>query len=987
MIGSTISHYKILEKLGEGGMVVVYKAEDTKLHRLVALKFLPRHLTADKEAMGRFEREAQSAAILNHPHIVTIYEINEYERQVFIAMEYLRGRTLSDLIHRSHLPDDDSLKPSPLSLGDIISIITQIAEGLAEAHKKDIIHRDIKPQNILVDENGQARIMDFGLAKLKGISSLTREASTLGTTRYMSPEQVSGKEVDQRSDVWSLGVVLYEMLTGQPPFKGDYEQAVLYSILNENPEPLTSYRQNIPAHLMKVVSKSLEKNPNNRYQNASEMITDLKVRSVSHQKKGGILIKKLKKPLIGIPVLLLTILIAFCSIYYYQHTAKIRWAKKDLLPRINNLAGQGIDRYPDAYHLAVAAEKYIPRDPDLINVLLKVSVMPSILTGPPGAAVYIQRYDSTKQDWTYLGITPIEKIRMPAGFFRFRLEKEGFERVLAASANFDLNLVSENLILPGKLERKLDQKGSLPPGMVRVTSTIVDSNIRIDDFLMDRYEVTNKQYKEFIDRGGYQKKEYWKNKFIRNGKEYTWEQAMKEFVDQTGRPGPAAWQAGDYPEGEDDHPVGGISWYEAAAYAEYAGKFLPSGVHWGIARGEYTSWLYGKSFSTHFTPQSNFKGKGPEPAGYNTAITPFGLYDMGGNVREWCWNQTGKGRLIRGGAWDDIPYMFGNYSQLSPFDRSSKNGFRCVRYLDPDKIPPEVLAPIEVEESIDYYRMKPVPDPIFQVYRDQFSYDPGDLNARVEWRKETDRNWIQEKISFAAAYEKERVVVYLFLPENSRPPYHTIIYFPTASAQIYRSSENLESYFEFAMYLSSLVKNGRVVVYPIYKGTFERGDETGLVPDENSHQYAELFIKMIKDLRRCIDYLETRKDIDKEKLAYLGISWGAKFGAIIPAVEERLKVSILNVGGLWNEGRSEIRPINYVGRVKIPTLMLNGRYDMTFSYELSVKPMFDLLGTPPEQKELKLYPYDHIIPRNEFIRETLNWLDKYLGPVLNTSNH
>jgi len=191
----------------------------------------------------------------------------------------------------------------------------------------------------------------------------------------------------------------------------------------------------------------------------------------------------------------------------------------------------------------------------------------------------------------------------------------------------------------------------------------------------------------------------------------------------------------------------------------------------------------------------------------------------------------------------------------------------------------------------------------------------------------------------------------------------------------------MELYFEFDLYLSALVKNGRAVVYPIYKGTFERGDEILAGLDENSHQYAEYFIKMVKDLKRCIDYLETRPDIDTGKLAYLGFSWGAKFGAIIPAVEERLKVSVLNAGGLWDYGRPEIQPINYVGRIKIPTLMLNGKYDMSFSYELSVKPMFDLLGTPPDQKELKLYPTDHVTPRTEFIKETLNWLDKYLGPV------
>jgi dienelactone hydrolase len=906
---------------------------------------------------------------------------------VFIAMEYIKGRTLFELIYDRKTPGNKILKSNLLPLNDIISIITQIAEGLAEAHKKDIIHRDIKLQNILIDEKGQTRILDFGLAKLKGVSSLTRESSTLGTTQYMSPEQVLGKEVDQRSDIWSLGVILYEMLCGQPPFKGDYDQAVLYSILNEQPQTLTSYHQNIPTHLMTLIDKTLEKNPNNRYQNLGDLLIDLKRLTTRQQEGEHKFIKILKKPLIGIPVLLILAFVILIGIMHYQYRTRAQWAREILLPQINQLARNGIDSYGESYQLAVEAEKYIPQDSDLVKIFTKISVIPSILTEPPGAAIFIQRYDSLQQNWQYLGTTPIEKIRMPAGFFRFRMEKEGFETVLAGSACFDFNLVRKDIMIPVKLVRKLDQKGEIPSGMLRVSGTVIEDNIKIDDFFIDKYEVTNKQYKEFIDRGGYQKREYWKQKFFEEEMEFSWEQAMKEFVDQTGRPGPATWQAGDYPEGNENFPVAGISWYEAAAFAEFAGKSLPSGVHWSIASGAYTSWIHGASFSTYFTPQSNFKGKGSEPVGNNPAITPFGLYDMGGNVREWCWNQTQKGKLIRGGAWDDIPYMFGNYSQLSPFDRSPKNGFRCVRYINPDKIPLKVLEPIVIEESINYYKISPVPDPIFKIYRDQFAYDQSDLNARIEWKNETARDWIQEKISFDAAYEKERVVAYLFLPKNSKLPYQTVIYFPTSSAQINKSSNNLESQFEFDMYLSILVKNGRAVVYPIYKGTFERGDETLSTLDENSHQYTELFIKMVKDLKRSIDYLETRPDIDTGKLAYLGVSWGAKFGAIIPAVEERLKVSILNVGGLWNDGRPEIQPINYLGRIKIPTLMLNGKYDMSFSYELSVKPMFDLLGTPPDQKELILYLCDHIIPRTEFIKETLNWFDKYLGPVQKILNH
>ena len=232
MTGNIISHYRISwENFGEGGMGEVYLAEDAKLERQVALKFLPRHLTADKEARERFEREAKAAAALNHPNIVTVHEIGEHEGQVFIAMEYVEGRTLKELISGDLSP----ITHHPLPITQVIEIASQIASGLAAAHAKGIVHRDVKPQNILVDRNNHVKILDFGLAKLKGVSPLTKESSTLGTVHYMSPEQTMGKEVDQRTDIWSLGVVLYEMLTGKLPFKGDYEQAVIYSILNEEP--------------------------------------------------------------------------------------------------------------------------------------------------------------------------------------------------------------------------------------------------------------------------------------------------------------------------------------------------------------------------------------------------------------------------------------------------------------------------------------------------------------------------------------------------------------------------------------------------------------------------------------------------------------------------------------------------------------------------------------------------------------------------------
>jgi dienelactone hydrolase len=354
---------------------------------------------------------------------------------------------------------------------------------------------------------------------------------------------------------------------------------------------------------------------------------------------------------------------------------------------------------------------------------------------------------------------------------------------------------------------------------------------------------------------------------------------------------------------------------------------------------------------------------------------------MAGNVREWCWNEAPMGRVIRGGAWDDNTYEFGTVRQAPPMDRSPKNGFRCAVYPEPEKIPAAAFQFESLVEPKDFYKETPVPDAVFQVYKEQFSYDKTNLNERVESRQESPGGWIQEKITFDAAYGGERIIAYLFLPKETRPPYQTVIYFPGSASLSTKSSENLENYYEFPLFLSFIVKNGRAALYPVYKGTFERGDPAllSIHGGADSYAYTEFLTQIVKDFRRCIDYLEMRPDIDSSKIAYYGMSWGGGLGAVIPAVEERIKVSILVGGGLGKRGRPEAYELNYVTRVKTPTLMLNGKYDA--GIEISIKPMYDLLGTPPEHKQLKLYETDHIPPRNEFIKEILAWLDKYLGPV------
>jgi tetratricopeptide (TPR) repeat protein len=344
MIGSTVSHYRILEKLGGGGMGVVYKAEDAKLKRTVALKFLPPTLTTDPEARARFIREAQAASALDHPNICTVHDVGDTDDgQTFIVMACYDGVSLKKKIDQG---------PLDIDLASDISI--QIASGLSRAHEAGIIHRDIKPANIIITERGEAKIVDFGLAKLSGRTLLTKSGTTLGTASYMSPEQARGEDVDQRTDIWSLGVVMYEMLTGRRPFASDYEQALVYSILNENPVSLRKLRPDIPAAIEQVVLRAMSKIPDERYQNADEVLADLRLLKAGEEKGGmtqaALLVKKQKRKrlvvrLSAVGVLAALLVAAFLTLH--PNTAEEALASSPKTIAVMNFENQTGDRGSD----------------------------------------------------------------------------------------------------------------------------------------------------------------------------------------------------------------------------------------------------------------------------------------------------------------------------------------------------------------------------------------------------------------------------------------------------------------------------------------------------------------------------------------------------------------------------------------------------------------------------------------------------------------
>jgi serine/threonine protein kinase len=981
LTGKKVSHYRVLEILGGGGMGLVYRAEDLKLGRRVALKFLPEELAPDAVSLERFQREARAASSLNHPNICTIHAIEEHEGQTFIVMELLEGETLRDLISAgTSSPKVSDQKGLPL--GRLLDIAIQVATGLEAAHRKGIIHRDIKPANVFVTSQGQAKILDFGLAQqhefaiaepnpsavgevrtmqeLNHNLTLTRTGLTMGTEGYMSPEQVRGDKLDARTDLFSFGMVLYEMATGQRAFGGDTVPILREAILNQTPTPVRELNNRIPSKLEKVISKALEKDRDSRYQHVKDMKVDL----IGLKRASGfsgdaslwdtvvgtspMTATLTRKPPLLISGFLLLVLAAAGAIPLLRHDAKVRWAKQEV-PRIAQLFDK--QDYAAAYRLLRQVEPYVSDDP-LLNRLLQDFYTPvSITTTPPGADVFVKLYSDVEGSWNYLGKSPLHKVVVPSwSLLRWKILKAGYNTI-------EVGDLPENGLV-------LDRQGSLPERMVRVPKGEVlaadGSPVETPGFLIDKYEVTNREFKRFVEAGGYRKPEYWKEKFVNNHREISWEEAMSEFHDATNRPGPSNWELGEYGLGQDELPVSGVSWYEASAYAAYVGKSLPTIYEWKRASRP--------GIFSDIVQISNFAGKSPAQVGSYQGLGPYGTSDMAGNVKEWCWNATGDRRYILGGGWNELPYMYTADDALSPFQRSAATGLRLVKHLNGDPYSDALMRPVEIRYK-DYTKLKPVSEKVFQVYASLYSFDREPLDPKVE-EVDTEESWRRERVTFNAAYGKERVIAYLFLPKNVRPPYETVIYFPHAGAFAPGSSKNVDLWF-----LDFIIKSGRAVIFPIYKGTYER-----FVQVDTDSQARDTMFLIQKDLARSVDYLETRPDIDRTKLAYYHISSAGPMISI--SLEKRFKTAVLVGVGIprFKIKFPEVDSVNFAPHVKIPVLMINGRYDFNLPLESS-QTLFRLLGTPTSLKRQSLLEAGHVPQRSDIIRETLDWLDRYLGPV------
>ena len=658
---------------------------------------------------------------------------------------------------------------------------------------------------------------------------------------------------------------------------------------------------------------------------------------------------------------------------YWISGADERWAQNIALPQLEEQIAT--DQWEQAYATAMTIDERLPDTGILDEYWAQFSFQIAIPSTPAGATVYRRAYDDADAEWQRLGETPIYDAAVPRGFSLIRVEKDGFDSVLRVVGRMPIDGFTNHLaavddptgtryVIPA-VNIVLDpNKGQVPADDVRVPGrriVIEGEPVQLADFRIGRYEVTNREYREFVTAGGYKRRDYWEHEFVRNGEVISWQAAMEAFTDSTGRPGPATWIAGAYPEGQDEYPVGGISWYEAMAYARFAEREVPTVHHWRQAHAVATL--------TWQVPASNIDTSGVAPVGQYHGIGWTGTWDMLGNVREWCFNAVGDNRAIVGGAWDEAQYMVQGRisapSSLPPFDRSPTNGVRLVVSHDERDEQEKLRRAVTPDEKPVV--TTPASDEVFAALLGNFDQGDEPLNASIDGT-ESIGQWTRQRISFDRG-DGERVDLLLYLPDSDASRHPTVLFWPSSLAHLLTSVD------DYRMPLDFLLRNGWAVALPVLEATFYRDR----LPASQASAVArrDQFIRQVREMRRTIDYLETRPDLNTAMLSFYGFSWGGGVGPILLAVEPRLKVGVLNQAGYWVGRSYDIDLAHYLPRVRQPVLQFNGYFDETYRYEDRAKPYFDLLGSVSKKHVVE--PTGHFAPNSVVIRETLAWLDEHLG--------
>jgi dienelactone hydrolase len=938
-------------------MARVYLAEDLKHRRKVAIKVLQESLT-HTIGVRRFLQEVEVVSSLQHPHLLTLIDSGDADGLPYFVMPYVEGQSLGELVERT----------GRLPVQQAIAIASEIADGLAYAHRHGIIHRDIKPSNILIS-GGHAVVADFGIAAALQKATdgrLTETGISLGSPTYMSPEQAVGeRDLDARTDIYSLAFVLYEMLAGITPVHGvPFQRIVTQKLTGEIP-PLSSLRSDLPPGLASAVHRALSTDRAERQATMTEFAESL-ARSASDRR-----VSRRTMALIAVG----TAIIAGGAAVWVRAERRAAWAA-ERLAEVDGLARSA--RFAAAFRLAEEIQPRLPRQDALIRLRPSFADFISIVTQPPGARVFRREVAQPNGPWVLVGTTPLDSVALPKLgtelSYRLRIELPGYERREVLP-----HLFATWGAAPALDTLRLDRVGE-KPGMVRIPGWSIrdalhsgEGTLRFADYHIGAHEVTNAEFSRFVGAGGYTNRTYWSEPFVRSGRVIPWDEGMKELRDRSGVPGPATWSGGRFPAGQDSFPVGGVSFYEAAAYARFAGASLPTSTHWqraSLRNERESSWIHRAT--------SNLAGTAPRPVGQGE-INSLGLYDVAGNVREWCVNRIGDGHLTRGASWDEDGFWVGHVVMRPDWDRSPGNGFRLAMTTDADSTLAHVTQPLALGGVRSFGARSNMTDAEFGFYRRLFEYDRTPLEARVDGRGAADSfRW--ERVSFDAPYGGERMWAYILLPKSGAGPFEPVLYWSHAGELSARSFDPL--HWSFQNFVGFLPGSGRALVFPVLAGMFERGDTSSRwQTPRKTAAYRDITIQQIKDLRRTVDYLETRGDMKVDRLGFFSFSWGSQMAPLALALEPRIKAAVLNLGGYWPVGEAfpEVELWNYAPRVRTPTLMLNGEYDSVFPLATHQKPLFDQLGTPLTDKKHVLYPTSHSVPADALARETLAWFDRYLS--------
>jgi dienelactone hydrolase len=624
------------------------------------------------------------------------------------------------------------------------------------------------------------------------------------------------------------------------------------------------------------------------------------------------------------------------------------------------------------------------------------------LIAQDGATVYFKPYDETDAPWTRAGASPFDSpVDAPRGVLRLKVEKPGYRTGYFALANPGPSLQSTEVLakdaLPGfqppPAPLELAADGALPDDLVLVPHSNVPVFLTgwspsyfgggqhdIPAFAIGRTEVTNRQFKAFVDAGGYDNPAYWQGlKFVDDGQALSFDEARTRFVDRTGRAGPAGWQLGTFATGDGELPVGGISWYEAVAYARFRGLTLPTVHHW--LRGAFGPYEGVFPTAPTIAQSSRYLSNEPVAAHGEVGLGPWGTLNAAGNVREWVWNFAGDKALVLGGGWSDYPATYNYAYTASPMDRGLDYGLRLMQLQGDASIPPELLAPITLSLDSDYAAREPVSDDAFSAMRFQFTASHRVPKHVTVERVDQSDTWVADEVALEFS-ANDTFTLYVIRPSDTHnPSLQPIIYGPSGdSIDAARPNRRALTGLFFADFIPA---SGRALVIPIWALSYSRYEPMPTTMEAIQDRFRRAPLAWYKDLVTTLDYLTTRGDMNMDELGFIGFSLGASMIAPpLLAIDGHFKAAVLVSAGIWTAFplHPMLDSINYAPRITLPVLMINGRYDTLFPREAAQQRLFDLLGTDPEDKRQVFYDAAHVtLIGNRGKREVSDWFDRYLG--------